>query len=104
MRQSGRKVFLVVDRHPGHRSRYVKKWLADNAKNIRMFFLPAYSPELNPDELLNQDVKTNGVGRRPARDAVGLMNRVRGYVRSVQCRPHHVSAYFNESHVRYAAM
>jgi transposase len=104
IRQSGRKVFFIADRHPVHRSSHVKRWLSENAKNVRMIFLPAYSPELNPDELLNQDVKTNGVGRRPARDAIDLMNTVRGYVRSIQRRPQHVSAYFNEHHVRYASM
>lgn len=103
-RQAGRKVFLIVDRHPVHRSRSVKRWLESNHERIRMIFLPSYSPELNPDELLNQDVKTNAVGRRPAIDAVDLINKVRGYVRSVQSRPLRVLAYFEERHVRYAAM
>ena len=52
VRQSKRKVFLIVDRHPVHRSRTVKKWLSDNQDQICLFYLPSYSPELNPDEML----------------------------------------------------
>jgi transposase len=66
VRQSTRKVFLIVDSHPVHHSKKVKKWLEKNDKHIRLFYLPGYSPELNPDELLNQDVKSNAVGRRRA--------------------------------------
>jgi hypothetical protein len=53
-----------VDGHPVHRSGKVKNWLEEKAEHIRLFFLPGYSPELNPDELLNQDVKSNAVGKK----------------------------------------
>ena len=62
IRQSKRKIFLIVDGHPVHRSKKVTAWLPDNAGDIRLFFLPGSCPELNPDELLNQDVKGNAVG------------------------------------------
>ena len=64
MRQAKRKVFLIIDRHPVHRARKVKAWLEKNAHRIRRFYLPGYSPELNPDEMLNQDVKSNALGRQ----------------------------------------
>jgi transposase len=51
-------IFLIVDRHPVHRAAGVKRWLLKHEAKIRMFFLPSYSPELNPDEMLNQDVKS----------------------------------------------
>src|ERR1700730_6669891 len=54
-----RKTRRKVDGQPAHKSRLVNRWLAEHAARIRVFRLPAYSPELNPDELLNQDVKTN---------------------------------------------
>ena len=47
-RQAGRKVILIVDRHPVHRSRAVQRWLATNAGKIALFFLPGYSPDLSP--------------------------------------------------------
>src|SRR5882672_10179789 len=62
-RKTRKKVFLIVDGHPVHKSRSVTRWLAEHGKQIRIFYLPSYSPELNPDELLNQDVKTNALGR-----------------------------------------
>lgn len=104
LRQAKRKVFLIVDRHPVHRSKKLKTWLKQNEHRIRLFFLPGYSPELNPDEVLNQDVKSNAVGRRRARNQRELVANVRGYLRSRQRLPHIVQNYFNEEHVRYAAV
>jgi len=103
IRQTRRQVFLIVDRHPVHRSRKVSAWLQKCADRIRLFFLPGYSPELNPDEMLNQDVKSNGLGRQRPRDQEGLIATVRGYLRSRQGQPHLVKRYFLEEHVRYAA-
>jgi len=104
VRQSNRKVFLIVDGHPVHRSRKVKKWLEKNCHHIRLFFLPSYSPELNPDEVLNQDVKSNAVGRWRASNQQELISNVRKYLRSRQRQPHIVRKYFQEKYVRYAAI
>jgi transposase len=103
LRQHPRKLFLILDRHPVHRAAPVQRWVARHEARLRLFFLPAYSPELNPDELLNQDVKTNAVGRRRARDAHELLQNVRGYLRSTQRQPDIVQSYFQEPHVCYAA-
>jgi len=103
IRQAGRKVFLIVDRHPVHKAARVSRWLANHQAEIRLFWLPAYSPELNPDELLNQDVKTNAVGRQRPADAQELVGNVRCYLWSAQRRPVSVQRYFQESHVQYAA-
>ncbi len=78
MRQAPRKPFVIADGHPVHKSAAVKRWLAANSDRIRHFLLPAYSPELNPDGYLNQDVKSNAVGRRRARNAAELLKNVRG--------------------------
>jgi transposase len=102
-RKSRRKIFLIVDGHPVHKSRAVCRWLAEHAAQIRIFRLPSYSPELNPDELLNQDVKTNALGRvRPA-NVHEMMSNVRSYLRITQARPRLVRNYFRERHVQYAA-
>ena len=66
LKQMERKVFLIVDGHPVHRGRVVKNFVAEKKDQIQLFYLPAYSPELNPDEMLNQDAKTNAVRRKPA--------------------------------------
>ncbi len=103
VRQSERKVFIIVDGHPVHRSGKVKKWLNKNEKYIRLFFLPSYSPELNPDEILNQDVKSNAVGRKRARCQSELIANVRSFLWGRQRRPNVVKKYFSEKHVSYAA-
>jgi transposase len=103
VRHVRRRIFLIVDRHPVHRAAAIKRWLAEHAARIRLFFLPSYSPKLNPDELLNQDVKSNALGRRRPWDKDEMMGDVRGYLRSTQRRPDIVQRFFRESHVRYAA-
>jgi hypothetical protein len=103
VRHARGKVFLIVDGHPVHRARGVARWLAEHAERIEMFLLPGYSPELNPDELLNNDVKSNAVGRRRAPDQAELVAGVRSYLRGTQHRPDIVVNYFQEEHVRYAA-
>jgi hypothetical protein len=102
-RKTRRKVFLIVDGHPVHKARSVTRWLAEHRKQIRIFFLPSYSPELNPDEMLNQDVKTNALGRVRPINVHEMMDYVRAYLRITQARPTVVKNYFRERHVRYAA-
>jgi transposase len=103
LKQVPGKIFWIVDRHPVHKSAAVTRWTQAHPDRIERFFLPAYSPTLNPDELLNNDVKTNAVGRRRARDEHELLANVRGYLRSTQRQPDIVRSYFREKHVRYAA-
>lgn len=104
VRHARGKVFLITDGHPVHRARKAKRWLQRNTHRLRLFFLPGYSPELNPDETLNQDVKTNAVGRRRAHDQNELVTNVRAYLWSRQRQPKIVQSYFHEQHVRYAAV
>ena len=65
-------------------------------------FLPGYSPELNPTELLNQDLKTNALGRRRPATQQELLDDTRGYLRSTQRQPRLVARYFDGRHVTYA--
>ena len=104
IRHSTCKVFLIVDGHPVHRSKQVKRWLETHKNSIRMFYLPGYSPQLNPDECLNQDVKTNAVGRQRPKDRPEMMKQVRSYLRSTQRQPQFVINYFQQKDVRYAAV
>ena len=99
----GRKIMLILDGHPAHRARIVRDWVAANPALIELHFLPGYSPELNPAECLNQDVKTNALGKRRPVNVTQLKADVRGFLRSCQRRPAKVARYFQERHVRYAA-
>lgn len=103
VRQCEQKIFLIVDGHPVHRSRAVRQWLERYTDRIRLFFLPAYSPELNPDELLNHDVKANAVGRQRPKTQAEMINNIRSYLRSTQRQREIVQRFFHEKHVAYAA-
>jgi transposase len=103
LKGSKRKIFLILDGHPVHKSKKVKLWIKANESRISLFILPAYSPELNPDELLNQDVKTNAVRKKRAANKSELKQNLIGYLRGRQKRPALVRRYFEAKHVRYAA-
>ncbi len=103
LRQVRRPIFLIVDRHPVHRAQTVQRWVAQRPARLRLFFLPAYSPELNPDEYLNQDVKSNALGRQRPRDRAAMITSVRSRLWSRQRQPALVRRYFQAPDVRYAA-
>lgn len=104
LKHSRRTVFLIVDSHPVHVSKKIERWVQKRSDRLRMFFLPGYSPELNPDEYLNQDVKSNAVGRQRPKDQPQMMRQVRSYLRVTQRRPAKVRSYFQHENVRYAAL
>jgi len=104
LRQEKGKLFLIVDGHPVHRSKETKNWIAKQKGRVHLFFLPGYSPELNPDEMLNNDVKSNAVGRKRPANQGEMMQNVRSFLRSRQKQPERVKCYFHEKHVQYAAL
>jgi len=65
IKDAARKVFLIVDNLRVHHATKVRKWVEAHVEKIELFSLPPYSPEHNPDEYLNHDVKTN-VRNNPA--------------------------------------
>lgn len=103
VRHARRKVFLIVDGHPVHKSKKVKQWLSQHESELELFLLPGYCPELNPDEYLNQDMKSNAVGRQRPTTQTELMANVRSRLKSTQRRPHKIKNYFQHPDVKYAA-
>ena len=100
---TGRKVYLVLDGHPVHRSKAVAAWAAERAHQIQLVFLPPYSPELNPDELLNHDLKSNTIRRKPPASREEMVMQARSHLKRRQRQPQKVAAFFRERHVTYAA-
>ncbi|MFB7600148.1 IS630 family transposase [Streptomyces sp. NPDC056160] len=96
-----RKAHLVVDRHSAHRLKVVRAWLADHAYEIELHFLPSYSPELNPDELVNADLKRSLPHTHRARNQNELAAETRRFFHRRQRQPHAVTGYFKAPHVRY---
>ena len=103
LKQASGRLYLIVDGHPVHRSSLAKRFVAANAKRLRLIILPGYCPELNPDELLNQDVKTNALGKSRPTNRAEMMATLRGHLHRRQKQPALIQNLFQEKHVRYAA-
>ena len=103
VRDAGRKVFPILDRLPVHRSAKVRDWLTGREADIAVFHLPGYSPELNPDEGVNGDLKGAVTRRAPARTKARLRRAVVGHMRSLSKRPDRVRSFFGHRTFRYAA-
>ena len=97
-----RKIFLIVDNLRVHRSKAVTEWAKQHADRIELFFLPPYSPELNPDEYVNRAVKTDIRSRAPAR-IDSLKKRVSSFMEKVSKKVRWIQKIFDNPHVRYAA-
>ena len=102
-RDTPRKVFLILDNLNVHKAAKVRAWLQPRAAQIEVFFLPPYSPELNPDEYLNGDLKRAVYSDIPAPDQPALHRQALGHLRRIQKSPARVAAYFEHPAIRYAA-
>jgi len=102
LKSSRRMVFLIVDGHPVHRATAATRWLQDHAARIERFFLPGYAPDLNPDEMLNGDIK-RVIGQVRARDREQMKAAIRKWLHRRQKQPQILANFFNEPHVQYAA-
>jgi transposase len=103
IRDAGCKVFLILDRLPVHRGRAGRNWLAGHRSQIEVFHLPAYSPELNPDEGLNADLKQALPRKAPARSREALTRTLIHHMRRLSRLPQRVRSFFQHPTFRYAA-
>jgi len=103
IRSADRKVYLIVDNISIHKARKVKKWFEKHKERIAIFYLPPYSPERNPDELLNNDVKNNATKERRPRNEIEMKRCLNRYLMSTQKHPGIVRNYFRGEYVSYAA-
>lgn len=103
IREAQRKVFLILDNLRVHHATLVRAWLAEHLDQIEVFYLPSYSPELNPDECLNADLKHVVTSKAPARSKKQLKNVTLRHLRRLSKSPARVQNYFGHPSVRYAA-
>ena len=96
-------VFLIVDGHPTHRSKKVKEFVESTKGKLGLFYLPGYSPELNPDEFVWNELKSHIIGRKVVTSKSELKSKAIGGLRSIQRRPEKVKSYFQAKHTSYAA-
>ena len=98
-----RKLFWLVDRHPGHRGGQVQHWLAAHQEQLELGLLPSYSPELNPTEYLNGDVKQGVHSKPPTRNLAQLKQRLVSHLRKLQKLPSRILKYFEHPFIAYAS-
>ncbi len=103
IRDTGRKVFLIVDNLKTHHSKVVKKWLQQDTEQIEVFYLPSCSPELNPDGYLNSDLKYTVHSGLPACNNKELKRKKVSHMRKLQKLSGQVRKYFEHSRIMYGA-
>lgn len=96
-----RPVFVVVDGHPVHRAKKVTAWVAAQNGRVRLFRLPAYSPELNPDEWVWKNVKADRVGRAGIEDAEDFRAKAISALHRLQKLPHLIRGFFGDRSLAY---
>jgi transposase len=100
---ASRKIYLIVDNLRVHHSKIVKEWVANHSEQIELFYLPSYSPEMNPDEYLNCDLKI-GLSHKPSpKTEKQLKDNVMSYMKTLQNSPTRVAKYFKHESIKYAA-
>lgn len=102
-RDAGHPIVLIVDNLRIHHARIVKAWLRKRRNLIRVFYLPAYSPELNPDELVNSDLKIAIGQREPAQDRDELQAQMQEHMVANQRNPEKMQRLFHKESVKYAS-
>jgi transposase len=101
--ESRRKILLIADRLPAHKTPAVAAWLGEHSAQIEVFYLPAYSPELNPVEYLNGDMKAT-VNEAGLPDNRGVLQaRIERFMNKLVGVPAHVISYFMHPWAQYAA-
>ncbi|MFD2420094.1 transposase [Amycolatopsis pigmentata] len=91
-------VYLVLDGHPAHRARVTKRFADATHGQLRLSFLPGYSPEINPDGWVRKNVKHDRVGKAGTTGADDLKTKALGALRRLQKLPQLVRAFFPRPH------
>ena len=97
-----KKVFFIVDNLRVHHSQKVRAWLEKHKGRIEVFYLPPYSPEYNPDELLNANLKRDIGNRAMPKNEKDLEHNVRSHMKMLQLAPEIVSSFFDAPFTCYA--
>jgi transposase len=103
IKSADKKVFIILDNLPVHHGKAIlKPWLEKNKEFIEVFYLPSYSPELNPDEYFNGSLKRKIESFGNATTEKQFLNNVRAAARAIQADSAHVARLFEEKNVKYA--
>jgi transposase len=97
------KIFLIVDRGPAHIAKKTKAFVARLGGALRLFYLPPYSPDKNPDELVWKHLKADTVGRTSITSLADFKNKVKSSMLSLQRNPQKIRSFFQKPSLKYAA-
>ena len=103
VKDAQKKVFLILDNLRVHHSKKVKAWVEENKAKIELFYLPSYSPQLNPEERLNADMKHAICSKVPVRTKAKLKEAATKHMQIIEQSPERVMRYFQDPYVKYAA-
>ena len=98
-----RKIFLIVDNGASHKSKKTREFVDSQKGLLELFYLPPYSPELNPDELVWNHLKTHTSGRSTVSDKSDFKKKVTRYMKSLQKNKSKIKSFFGKESLRYAA-
>jgi len=96
-------IFLIVDRGPAHVAKKTKEFVETLNGKLRLFYLPPYSPDRNPDELVWKHLKADTVGRMVTTDKADFKSKVRSSMRSLQNNPKKIRSFYQKPSLKYAA-
>ena len=96
-------VFLILDGHPAHKASRVRTFVERQGERLHVFYLPGYSPDLNPDEWVWRNLKVHGTGRQSISGPDHLRSLVTRTMRSLQHRPEVIRSFFKVAGKGYAA-
>jgi transposase len=100
---AGRTIFLIVDRGSAHRARKTRAFVESLGGKLRLFYLPPYSPDRNPDELVWKHLKADTVGRMAVTEKEDFKRKVRSSMRQLQNDPEKIRSFYQKPSLRYAA-
>jgi transposase len=100
MRGRRRPLFLILDR-PAHKAKVVQDYVKGTCGKLKLFFLPCYAPELNPDELVWSHIKRTGTAKRPLTAKELLQDRIETDLFKIQKSPALVRSFFRAPDVAY---
>ncbi len=100
---SQKKVFLILDNLRIHHAKLVKAWVEKHKEKIALFYLPAYSPDLNPDEYLNNDFKRNVNAKHIPINKKELTKNTEDFMNMLSQDSQRVANYFKHEKIVYAA-
>ena len=96
--QTNRKLLVIWDGSPIHRNTDVREYLANGAaKHIHLERLPAYAPDLNPDEGTWRHLKRVELANICCADLLDLHAQVGLAVSRLRRKPHIIQSFFAQA-------